>query len=141
MKKWAEELNRYSAKDIQMGIYILISSQVIFYAQLKACQKLFKNADSLPHFYRAFFLIEVQLLYNVSGIEQSDSVLCRYIVRVCQLLRCVQLFAIPWTVAYQAPLFMEFSGQEYCSRLPSLLQGIFLTQGLNPGLLHCRQIP
>ena len=23
---------------------------------------------------------------------------------------------------------------------PSLLQGIFLTQGLNPGLLHCRQI-
>ena len=22
-----------------------------------------------------------------------------------------------------------------------LLQGIFLTQGLNPGLLHCRQIP
>ena len=22
----------------------------------------------------------------------------------------------------------------------SLLQGIFLTQGLNPGLLHCRQI-
>ena len=25
-----------------------------------------------------------------------------------------------------------------CSQ--SLLQGIFLTQGLNPGLLHCRQI-
>ena len=23
---------------------------------------------------------------------------------------------------------------------PSLLQGIFPTQGLNPGLLHCRQI-
>ena len=23
---------------------------------------------------------------------------------------------------------------------PSLFQGIFLTQGLNPGLLHCRQI-
>ena len=23
---------------------------------------------------------------------------------------------------------------------PSLLQGIFLTQGLNPGLLHCKQI-
>ena len=24
---------------------------------------------------------------------------------------------------------------------PFLLQGIFLTQGLNPGLPHCRQIP
>ena len=24
----------------------------------------------------------------------------------------------PWTIAYQAPLFMEFSRQEYWSRLP-----------------------
>ena len=32
---------------------------------------------------------------------------------------------------------MGFSGQEYGS---ALLQGIFLTQGLNPGLLDCRQI-
>ena len=28
-------------------------------------------------------------------------------------LRCVWLFATPWTVAYQAPLSMEFSRQEY----------------------------
>ena len=35
---------------------------------------------------------------------------------------------------------MEFSRQEYWSSLHSLLQGIFLTQGLNPGFLHCRQI-
>ena len=118
---------------------------------------------------------------------------------------------IPWTVAYQAPLSMEFSRQEYWSGLPFpspgdlpdpgieprspalqadsllselpgkptlvphkvtvaqlcqtlcdpiddtvygflqarilewvaflfLLQEIFLTQGLNPGLLHCRQM-
>ena len=46
-------------------------------------------------------------------------------------------------VACQAPLSMEFSRPEHCrvrvravdSR--SLLQGIFPTQGLNPGLLHC----
>ena len=30
----------------------------------------------------------------------------------------VQLFATPWTVAYQAPQSMEFSKQEYWSRLP-----------------------
>ena len=30
----------------------------------------------------------------------------------------VQLFAAPWTAAYQAPLFMEFSRQEYWSGLP-----------------------
>ena len=31
---------------------------------------------------------------------------------------CVQLFAAPWTVAHQAPLFMGFSRQEYWSGLP-----------------------
>ena len=46
----------------------------------------------------------------------------------------------PWTVASQAPLSMGFSRQEYWSGLPFLLQGIFPTQRLNPGLLHCRQI-
>ena len=35
-----------------------------------------------------------------------------------QSLNCVQLFMTPWTVAYQAPLSMEFSRQEYWSGLP-----------------------
>ena len=30
----------------------------------------------------------------------------------------VQLFATPWTVAYQSPQSMEFSRQEYWSGLP-----------------------
>ena len=30
----------------------------------------------------------------------------------------VQLFVTPWTVAYQAPLSMGFSRQEYWSELP-----------------------
>ena len=46
----------------------------------------------------------------------------------------------PWTVAHQAPLSMGFPRQGYWSGLHSLLQRIFLTQGWNPGLLHCRQI-
>ena len=40
----------------------------------------------------------------------------------------------------QVILFMEFSRPEYWSGWPSLLQWIFPTQGLNPGLPHCRQI-
>ena len=44
-----------------------------------------------------------------------------------------------WTVACQAPLSMGFSRQEYWVGCHSLPQGIFLTQGSNPGLLHCRQ--
>ena len=35
---------------------------------------------------------------------------------------------------------MEFSRAAYWNGCPSLLQGIFPTQGLNPGLPHCRQI-
>ena len=34
-------------------------------------------------------------------------------------LSCVQLLATPWTGAYQAPLFMGFSRQEYWSGVPS----------------------
>ena len=33
-------------------------------------------------------------------------------------LSCVQLFATPWTVAYQASLSMGFSRQQYWSGLP-----------------------
>ena len=51
-----------------------------------------------------------------------------------------QLLVTLWTVAHQAPLSMEFSRQEYWSGLPFPSPGIFLTQGSNPGLLHCRQL-
>ena len=44
----------------------------------------------------------------------------------------------PWTAACQAPLSMEFSRQEKNTGVSChfLLQGIFLTQGSNLGLLH-----
>ena len=35
-----------------------------------------------------------------------------------KLLSRVQLFVTPWTVAHQAPPYMEFSRQEYWSGLP-----------------------
>ena len=40
----------------------------------------------------------------------------------------------------QVPLSTEFSRQEYRSGLPFPSPGIFLTQWLNLGLQHCRQI-
>ena len=40
------------------------------------------------------------------------------LIREVKLLSRVRLFAIPLTVAYQAPLSMEFSRQEYWSGLP-----------------------
>ena len=52
---------------------------------------------------------------------------------VCVRAQGVWVFATPWTVARQAPLSMGFSRQEYWNGVGShsLLQGIFLTQGLN----------
>ena len=40
----------------------------------------------------------------------------------------------------QAPLSVEFSGKSTGVGTHSLLQGVFLTQGLNLDLLHFRQI-
>ena len=44
----------------------------------------------------------------------------------------VQLFATPWTVAYQAPLSMEFSRQEYWSGLPFPSPGHLSDPGIEP---------
>ena len=50
-------------------------------------------------------------------------------------------FVIPWAVAHQAPLSMDFLGKNTGVGCHFLFQGIFLTQGSNLGLLHCRQSP
>ena len=54
-------------------------------------------------------------------------------VKVKSLSR-VRLFATPWTVAYK-----DFPGKSAGVDCHFLLQGIFPTQELNPGLPHCRQ--
>ena len=44
-------------------------------------------------------------------------------------------FVTPWTVAFQAPLFMGFSSKSTGVGCHSFLQGIFATQGMNLWLL------
>ena len=48
------------------------------------------------------------------------------------MLSCVQLFAIPGTVAHQTPLSMEFFRQEYWSRLPFPTPGDLPNPGIKP---------
>ena len=90
----------------------------------------------------------------VSGVQQCDSVIHTRIstlskilfpsrssqtvewsflcyVRVKSLTH-VELFATPWTVAYQAPLSMEFSRQEYWSGLPYPSPGHLPDPGIEP---------
>ena len=75
--------------------------------------------------------VDIELIFR-------DVYVCVYMC--AQSLSCVRLFATPWTVARQAPLSVGILQEEYWSGLPSVLQGIFPTQGSNPGLPHCRQI-
>ena len=52
-------------------------------------------------------------------------------VRAC-MLSSVQLFATPWTVAYQAPQSMEFSRQENWSGLSFPSPGDLSNPGIEP---------
>ena len=45
---------------------------------------------------------------------------------------CVQLFATPWTVAYQASQTMGFSRQEYWNGLPFPSPGDLPDPGIEP---------
>ena len=55
---------------------------------------------------------------------------------------CVWLCVTLWSAACQVPLSIhgDFPGSCTGVGCHALLQGIFQTQGLNPGLLHCRWI-
>ena len=56
-------------------------------------------------------------------------------------LGCVQLFATPWTIACTRLLCpWDFLGKSIGVGCYFFLQGIFPTQGSNPGLLRCRQM-
>ena len=71
------------------------------------------------------FLLPVYLDFNI----KSES----------EIAQSVQIFATPWTVAYQNPPSMGFSRQDYWSGLPFPSPGDLPTQGSNLGLLRCRQ--
>ena len=74
-------------------------------------------------------------LLNLHEDEEDRWLYWSLKVKKWKSLSCVWLFVTPWTIQ-----FMEISRPKYWSGYLSLLQGIFPTQGLNPGLPHCSQI-
>ena len=66
----------------------------------------------------------LHVIQRVSFLFQFSSV---------QSLSHVQLFVTPWIVAYQPPLSMEFSRQEYWSGLPFPSPGDLPNSGIIPG--------
>ena len=79
-------------------------------------------------------------VYYIHSYNSICYIYCMYIYNVWKSLSLIRLFAIPWAVTCQAPLSMELSRWNTGVGTHSLLQGIFPTQGSNPGLPHCRQI-
>ena len=75
--------------------------------------------------------------FLVFYIKLSILTILKYTIqhmRACALSR-VPLFVTPWTVAYQAPLSMEFFSRNTEVGYHFLLQGMFPAQGSNPYLL------
>ena len=57
---------------------------------------------------------------------------CVSILRNACVLAHVRMFATPWAVDHEAPLSMEFSRQEYRSRLPCLNPEDLPNLGIKP---------
>ena len=77
------------------------------------------------------------LLLGGASSKESESEI--EVVKV-KLLSHVLLFVTPWSVAYQDPPPWDFPGKSTGVGCHCPLQGIFLTQGWNSGLPHCRQM-
>ena len=89
-------------------------------------------------------LIFEQIKYNnyirKEGSWFYDIFECILVLWMLSCFSHVQPCVTLWAVAYQAPPSMDFPGKNTGEGSRSLLQVIFPTQGLNPDLLHCRQI-
>ena len=79
---------------------------------------------------------------DLEETKQNQYVMNNAIVKVkVKLLSRAQLFATPWIVACTKLLRpWDFQGKSTGVGCHFLLQGIFPTQGSNPGLSHCRQM-
>ena len=92
---------------------------------------------------KLFLDFSLKTTFYTSKICHSQDTMCssfKHLItkdavwKVCQLLSCVLLFARLQLARFLCP------GKNTVVGCHSLFQGIFLTQGLNLGLLNCRQI-
>ena len=79
-----------------------------------------------------------------SGPENSTDCIVREVAKSQTQLSDFHVFiqsspTLSDPMDYHIPPSVGYSRQEHWSELPFLLQEIFPTQGLNAGLLHCRQ--
>ena len=76
-------------------------------------------------------------IINSSENVNIHTLMMMVMVKVAQSGR---IFVTAWTVAHKAPLSMKFSRPEYWSGYLFPSPGDLPNPGMDPGLLHCRQI-
>ena len=76
---------------------------------------------------------ETKGFLNFSDIPSSLCVcVCACVCACVCVFSCVRIFATPWTVAFQAPLFMGSFWQEYWNGLPFPSLGVLPDPGIKP---------
>ena len=94
---------------------------------------------TLSYVFFLIYSVTCPYLYARTPLVKAKAVDIKFKVKVKSLSH-VWLFETPWTVACTRLLHpWDFPGKSTRVGCHFLLQGIFLTQGSNPGLLHCRQ--
>ena len=85
---------------------------------------------------KVYFNLNIQILLyvvwwlrRINPFEKKDN---RQLDQICCCCLVAKLFATPWTIADQAPLFMGFPRQEYWNELPFPSPGGFHDTGIEP---------
>ena len=121
---------------------LLLGHSVQFSSVVQSCLTLCNPMNcSSPDFPVHHQLLEHHYCLLIHPKTATNITCIRWILCVCQSLSRVWIFVTPLTLACQ--LFCVWNSPSTNTGVDChfLLQGIFLTQGLNPGLLHCGQIP
>jgi len=120
-------------------------------------RSIFTVLNPSTHIFMSTYIIPIfesqKLFSSVCACNQEETHFMSALVSTqpswkCESLSHVLLFATPWTVLTlwdpmeptRLPCPWNSPGKNIGVGSHSLLQGIFPTQGSNPGLLHCRQI-
>ena len=123
--------------------YSLISSKSMkkitdFITDLGLCRGQ-HNRHAYTSYLKSHISVPLILLFRVTWFPlQCSPVLTLACVKTLVTQSCPALCDPMDYIAHQALLSMRFSGKNTRVGSHSLLQGTFLTQGLSPGLLHCR---
>ena len=110
----------------------LHTSELFLGLRLLLADKVFLLIKSIYHFWLhlvSWKVNESHPMYTLETITHSN--LSSHCHKV-KLISRVQLFAIPWTVAYEAPPSMAFSRQGYWSGLPFPSPGDLPNTGIEP---------